>query len=117
MDSAVISSAGRRAKGNKAENEVRDYLRDQIGEHVARGRGEGAEDRGDIAGLPMVASQVKNYVDIARAVNEGLADVAVQKINAKADWGAVWVRRRGGKYFVAMDAADWVSMYREATLK
>jgi hypothetical protein len=112
----TVSYQGRRAKGNKAENEVRDYLRDQVGEHIARGRGEGAEDRGDIAGLPMVACQVKNYVDIARAVNEGLKGVAVQKANAKAEWGAVWVRRRGGEFFVAMTADDWVSMYREATI-
>ena len=112
----AISLRGTRRKGANAENEVRDFLRDQLGEHITRSRGEGANDHGDVTGTPNLANQVKAYADVARAVNDGLADVQVQKANAGCLWGAAWIRRRGGRYFVAMTAEDFVSMYREAVL-
>ena|SRR5215469_8054783 len=111
-----ITAVGRKRKGDAAELEVLRLLRDELGDQLVRARLEGVNDHGDITGLAC-AVQVKNYADIARAIREGLAGVAVQKANAGLMWGAVFVRRRGGKFFVAMDASDWVSLYREAVLR
>jgi len=110
----TLTAAGRKRKGDLAEREVLQLLRTLLGEHLVRCRLEGDNDHGDISGLTECALQVKSYADITRAVREGLAGVAKQKQNAGVDWGCVWIRRRGGKYFVAMDAVDWVSMYRAA---
>lgn len=110
----AVNRSGARAKGNKAENEVRDILRARFGGHISRGRLEGADDRGDVVGLPRLVNQVKNYDDVARALRDGLADVAVQKANAGADWGAVWVRHRGGRYTVTLTAEDFLNLYEAA---
>jgi hypothetical protein len=110
----AVSRSGARAKGNKAENEVCDFLRSHLGGHVSRGRLEGSEDRGDIVGTPSLANQVKSYEDVARAINDGLNDVTDQKARAGARWGAVWVRRRGGRYFVVLSPEDFISLYKEA---
>jgi len=112
-----ITAAGRKRKGDAAELEVLRLLRDELGDQLVRARLEGVNDHGDITGLAECAVQVKNYADTARAIREGLAGVAQQKTNAGLMWGAVFVRRRGGKFFVAMDASDWVSLYREAVLR
>jgi hypothetical protein len=112
----TLSSAGRRSKGNRAEIEVLTYLRDRLGDHLVRARLEGANDHGDIAGLVDCAVQVKNYADVVRGINEGLAAAQEQKGNAGVLWAAAFVRRRGGRYLVVMEPDDWVSMYREAVL-
>jgi hypothetical protein len=114
--SMPISAAGRRQKGSRAEREVLTLLRDHLGDHLVRARGEGANDHGDIAGLVACAVQVKNYADTTRAVREGLAGALEQADNAGLAWGAAFIRRRGGRYVVVMAADDWIEMYREAVL-
>lgn len=109
-----LTHAGRKHKGDRAEREVLEFLRDHLGDHLVRSRLEGSNDHGDIAGLPAMAVQVKNYADITRAVREGLEGAAQQKRNADLLWGCAFVRRRGGRYVVCMDAEDWISLYREA---
>jgi hypothetical protein len=111
----TLTAAGRKRKGDKAERETLELLRDHLGEHLTRNRLEGANDHGDIT-LPHCAVQVKSYADIARAIREGLEGMRDQKVNANVPWGSVFVRRRGGRYMVVMDAEDWISMYREAVL-
>jgi len=115
-EQVTLTAAGRKHKGDRAEREVLQFLRDNLGDHVVRTRLEGANDHGDFAGLPEMVVQSKNYADVVRAIREGLAGVAEQKQNAGLMWGCVFVRRRGGRYVVCMDAEDWMSMYREAIL-
>lgn len=112
----TLTAAGRRLKGDRAEREVLTFLRDQLGEHLTRARGEGNNDHGDIAGLPSCVVQVKNYADPLRAIRDGLDGARAQRDNAGLLWGAAFIRRRGGAYMVVMDPSDWVSMYREAVL-
>ena len=112
----TISPRGRRAKGDRAEREVVTILRDHLGDHIVRARGEGENDHGDVVGIPRVTVQVKNYADLQRAIREGTAGAREQKVNAGQEWGAAWIRRPGGRYFVVMDEADWISMYREAMI-
>lgn len=102
-------------KGDKAEREVLNFLRDHLGDHLTRNRLAGLEDRGDIGGVADCAIQVKSYADISRAMREGLVGAAEQKARAGVQWGAVFVRRPGGRYVVCMSPEDWVSMYREGT--
>lgn len=109
----TLSATGRRAKGDRAEREVLAFLRDQLGDQLVRARLEGANDHGDIVGLPNCVVQVKNYADISRAMREGVVGASAQKENAGALWGAAFVRRPGGSYVVCMTADDWVSMFRE----
>lgn len=113
----ALSQAGRRRKGADAEREVVQFLRDHLGDHIVRTRAGAGDDRGDLAGLPDMVVQVKSYVDIARALRVGLADALVQKENAGVPWGCAFLRRRGGQYVVCMSAEDFVSLYREATLR
>lgn len=110
----TLTAAGRRLKGDRAEREVLSFLRDQLGDHLTRARGEGDNDHGDVAGLPNCVVQVKNYADMLRAIRDGLEGARAQRDNAGLLWGAAFVRRRGGRYVVVMDPEDWVSMYREA---
>lgn len=107
---------GRRQKGANGEREVLTFLRDRLGDHLVRARGEGDNDHGDITGLPELTIQCKNWADVVAAVNEGLKGAAEQKANAGTLWGCAWIRRRGGRWFVAVDPEDFVSMYREATV-
>lgn len=108
-----LTPTGRRAKGDRAEREVVALLRDHLGDHIVRARGEGENDHGDVVGLPSCVVQVKNYRDLSRAMREGLEGAAAQKANAGVLWGAAFVRRPGGRYVVCMDALDWISMFRE----
>lgn len=113
----TVGLSGRKAKGDRAEREVLEFLRDHLGDHLVRARLEGSNDHGDITGLESVAVQVKNYDDIVSAIRDGLNGSRIQKANAGLPWGCAFIRRRGGRYMVVMEAEDWVSMYREAILK
>src|SRR5262249_18744495 len=110
----TVSLAGRRAKGGRAEREVMQFLRDHLGDQIVRTRSGASDDRGDLAGLEDMVVQVKDWVDTLAAVREGLRGAAEQKQNAGVLWASVFVRRRGGQYFVCMSPEDWVSLYREA---
>jgi hypothetical protein len=83
-------------KGNAFEGQVIvPYLRDQFGAHISRPRAGAAHDLGDIAGIPDWTFEVKNYVDVMRAVRDGLTDLAVEQANAGTGYGAVIVKRVG----------------------
>lgn len=113
----TLTAVGRKRKGDRAEREVLALLRETLGDHITRTRLEGANDHGDFAGLPDCAVQCKSWANIAAAITAGLKGAAEQKANAGLQWGCAWVRRRGGRYVVVMDADDWLSMYREAVLR
>ena len=113
----TLTAAGRKAKGDRAEREVLAILRDVLGDHIVRTRLEGDNDHGDFAGLADCAVQCKSWVNVVAAIDAGLKGAAEQKANAGLQWGAAWIRRRGGKYVVVMTADDWLSMYREAVLR
>jgi hypothetical protein len=111
-----ITARSAKAKGDKAEREVVSMLRDHLGDHIVRPRLEGDNDHGDVSGTPELTHQVKSYADVARALRDGLADLAVQKQNTGTTWGALWIRRRGGRFAVVMEPEDFISLYREALI-
>lgn len=71
------------------------YLRDEFGGQVARPRTSGINDIGDFTGIPGWTFEAKNYVDLARAVRDGLADLDAEQANAGTTYGAVIVKRHG----------------------
>lgn len=82
------------AKGAQAERDVRAYLAEVFGRDVRRPHQEGFKDVGDLHLSPFVL-QVKNYADIATALNVGLAGAAVQAVNAGEPYGVAIIKKRG----------------------
>lgn len=102
-------------RGDKAELEVQGIIRDLTGYPARRALGAGrADDVGDIHGVPNTVIQVANYTDLARAVREKLPALERQMGHAGADFGALFVRRYGGAYVVAMTPEMWATYRREA---
>lgn len=101
-------------KGDRAELEVQAICRELLGAgRRALGAGR-KDDVGDIHGIPDTVIQVADYQDLNRAVREKLADVDRQRENAGAKYGALWCRRRGGRYVVVMSPEGWAALVREA---
>jgi hypothetical protein len=93
-----------KAKGTAAETAVvRAYI--AAGAVYAERRAlSGVLDRGDVAGVPGIVTEVKN---VSRDGLPGWLDEAeAERVNAGADLGVVWHKRRG-----KADPLDWpVSM-------
>ena len=105
-----------KAKGDRAELEVQALLRDLLGVPARRMLGAGrADDIGDIDGVPDTTIQVANYTDIARALREKVDGCVDQQQRAGATFGATFIRRRGGRYVVAMTPEQFAALWREAT--
>lgn len=105
-----------RTKGNAAEREIAGILADLTGWPVRRRLQEGrADDTGDLEGVPDTCVQVKNYVDPQRAIREGLPELRAQQERAACTFGALLVRRRGGRWIAVMEPDQLVALIREAT--
>lgn len=105
-----------KTKGDKAELELAKLLTELIGGQVRRKLGAGrADDTGDLDGLADTTAEVKNYADLAAAVNAGLNDSVREQANAGTTFGVAFIRRRGGRWFAAMTLDQWATWYREAT--
>lgn len=103
-----------KAKGDAAEREVAALLADLLGLPVRRKLGAGrADDEGDLEGVPDWTLEVKNYADLARAINDGLGDLEREQVNAGTTFGAVLVRRRGGRWVAVMDLPGLATVMRE----
>ena len=101
-------------KGDSAELEVQGMLREQLGVPARRALGAGRkDDKGDIDGIPDTAIQVTNRKDLSSAVTEKLPELEQQMENADATFGALFCRRRGGKWIVVMTPEMWCAMMRE----
>lgn len=102
-------------KGDKAELEVQGILRDLLGVPARRMLGAGRQDdMGDISGIPSTCIQVASYTDIARAIREKLPELERQQDRAGATFGALFVRRPGGRYVVVLTPEQWSCYWREA---
>lgn len=109
-----MTTASKR-KGDTAELEAARILADLTGWPVRRKLGAGrTDDEGDLDGVPDTTIEVKNYADITRAVNDGLEDLQREQANAGTTFGAAMIRRRGGRWFVAMTPEQFCTLLREA---
>lgn len=111
----TVKGRGCKAKGSRAEREVADKIHDLLGIEVRRTLAGHSEDVGDLSGLPRTAIEVKNHVDVLRAIREGLAESVAQQQRAGADFGALFVRKRGGEYIVVLTPEQFADLWREAT--
>lgn len=102
-------------RGKRAEREVCALIEHHAGWPVRRRLAGRADDCGDLEGLPNCCIQVKSYTDITRAVREALDELPTQMTAAETDFGAAFIRRPGGRYFVAMEPSMFLLLLSEAT--
>ena len=104
-----------KAKGCRAEREVVTLIDQLLGVDVRRTLAGHADDIGDLSGLADTTLEVKNYTDIGRACREGVDELIKEQANAGTMFGACFVRRRGGDFYVVMTPQQWATYWREAT--
>ena len=101
-----------RAKGTAWETAIVNYL---IGEGFVMAERRalaGALDKGDITGIPGVVIEAKNCktINLAQFVDEA----NVEAINANADVGVAWVKRRGktspAEAYVVMSGTTFIEL-------
>lgn len=103
-------------KGTAWESKIVDYLRDLGWVHAERRTLSGANDRGDIAGLPGVVIEAKSAarVELAAWQDEATREAG----NAGASVGVVWFKRRGntspGSGFVLMTGDQFADLLKAA---
>jgi hypothetical protein len=97
-------------KGDKAEREALDLLRD-LGLDVHRNDGAGRpDDEADLTIENLVAVQVRDRADFGRACAEAALDAERQAFEAGVAYGVGLVRRRGGRWVVTMTPATFVAI-------
>lgn len=103
-------------KGDRAEIEVQEILRELLGVPARRALGAGRKDDvGDIHGVYETVVQVANKPsDILRAVREKPLEAERQRLRAGVMFAATFVRLRGGSYVVCLTPEQWAAMWREA---
>lgn len=108
-------SASKR-KGTAWETAVVTYLRENGAPHAERRTLNGANDRGDIAGIPGVVIECKNEkaVTLAAYADETTTETA----NDGARIGLAWIKRRGktspAHAYVLLDGATAVRLLADA---
>lgn len=103
-----------RAKGKRGELDAVGALR-ALGYPARRRLLNGRrDDQGDIDGVPFTTVEVKSHADLAAAIREGLNDLSREQEAAGTPYGAVFIRRRGGRFVVVMDVGGWGDLLRDA---
>ena len=101
-------------KGDRAEREAQALLRDLLGVPARRALGAGRKDDvGDIFGVPLTAIQV-TAADRPSDALAKLAATVEQQERAGALFGALFWRRRGGRFVVVMTPEQFACLWREA---
>ncbi len=103
-------------KGTGWETSVVQYLRECGWPHAERRALSGAQDKGDLLGIPGLVIEAKACVKHALA--EWLDEATIERDNANARHGVVWFKRRGytspGRAFVLMDGETFTNLLAEA---
>ncbi len=103
-------------KGTWWESHVVQYLRECGWPHAERRALSGAQDKGDLLGIPGLVIEAKNVAKHSLA--EWLDEATVERDNANARHGVVWFKRRGytspGRAFVLMDGETFTNLLAEA---
>ena len=106
-------------KGTMWESTLRDYLQRSGWPTVERLPLGGANDRGDLAGIPDVVIEAKaeagwDHLGVA------IAEAERERVNARAALGVVWRKRIGSTSaangYVVMTGATFVDLLRRAGL-
>lgn len=101
-----------RDRGTAWETAIARYLVEEGWPHAERRAGNGAQDRGDITGVPLVVIEAKSAKRMELAA--WLDEAEQERTNDTADLGVVWIKRRGytspAKGYVVMDGATLVHL-------
>lgn len=113
---AAAVSNPNKAKGSLWEVAIVAALRQRYWPHAERRALAGKNDRGDIAGLPLVVIEAKNHKTITLAA--WMDELADEIANDGADLGCVWIKRRGKARavdgYVVMFPDDFMELLRQA---
>lgn len=102
-------------KGDVAEREAAALISELTGWNVRRKLGAGRrDDVGDLDGVPSTVVQVVNRADVALALRLKVPACVEQQARDGATFGCVFLRRRGGGFYVAMSPEQWATYAREA---
>lgn len=103
-------------KGSAWESAICLYLAGNGFPHVERRVLTGSLDRGDIAGIPGVVIEAKNCKTVT--LGAWIDEAAVEAVNDRADFAAVWHHRRGkaspADGFVTMTGETFTILIRQA---
>lgn len=101
-----------KAKGTTAENLVVGYFREHGFPHCERRALAGILDRGDIAGMPGLAVEVK-WGSGTLKIASWLTETGIERLNANADHGVLVVKpfgmgeKNAGSFYAIMVSADF----------
>jgi hypothetical protein len=103
-------------RGDEGEREAQEILRRLMKlPHIRRALGAGRKDDvGDIHGVPNTVIQVTWMNNLNTAVNTKLHTVDDQRKNARARFGALWVRRDRSPWVVVQTPEQFATMLRWA---
>jgi len=106
-----------RAKGTRGENLVIEALHRAGFKYAERRALNGINDKGDITGIPGWVFEVKFHDSYAGKLSGWVEEAEEERVNAKADYGVVWHRRKGKgsaeDWFVTMSGKQFLEMLKE----
>lgn len=112
----MVSRAYAKAKGREAETRVAQAYREDGYTEADRRVRNGKFDRGDIGGVPCVATEVKAEASYAGKLSGWLAEAEAERQNAGAALGVVWHKRKGTtdprEWYVTMTGATWLTVLK-----
>jgi hypothetical protein len=107
-----------KAKGTAAETAVVRFLQANGYPHCERRALAGAQDRGDVAGIPGIVIEVKAAARLELGAWVDEAEVEVLN-NDQDEVPVVWHKRRGytnpGDWYVTMDGCAFLALLKEWT--
>lgn len=105
-----------KAKGTAAETAVVNWLLSKGRKYVERRSLNGVNDRGDIAGIPLVVIEVKNHERMS--LSQWVSELLVEIDNDKAETGAVVHKKKGkqdvGEWYATMPVKLWYELLEKA---
>ena len=105
-----------RSVGTAWETAVVRYLQERGWRHAERRALRGANDCGDVAGIPGLVVEAKACRDIT--LGAWMTELDVEVVNADADIGALWIKRR--RYpnprdaYVVLNGEDFTNLLKAA---
>lgn len=101
------------AKGARGEREVVEMFRAAGFTQAQRSRAGAEEDRGDLASVPNLTIEVKNWNRPLEAIACGLIELEVERRNNGTDHGVLFVKRPRKGWVAVMPADRFVALYAE----
>jgi len=111
-----LKPATAKAKGRETENQAVAWLREHGWVNAERRRLTGAEDQGDVTGIPGLCIEVKSAA--AWKPVQWLKETSIETSNAHAELGFVMARPKGGTnvddWVILMTPATWLTLLEQA---